>query len=83
MAVFAEMYWSPGINCQAEDRIHRMGQTSNEVKIIYILARETADDIVWQQTEKKSSTIGATIGKISFINNINFVFDLSFLFLYQ
>eukprot|EP01033_Poteriospumella_lacustris_P007095 gene7095-5103_t len=62
VAIFAELYWSPGVVLQAEDRIHRIGQTSDEVKIIYILARNTADDIVWEQISRKQSMLEATIG---------------------
>jgi hypothetical protein len=62
VALFAEIVWSPGAILQAEDRIHRLGQKSDHVKIIYLLARNTADDIVWDQIQKKNSVLGATIG---------------------
>lgn len=62
VALFAELYWTPGVLLQAEDRIHRIGQQSKEVKIIYMLARNTADDIVWSQLERKKTVLHETIG---------------------
>eukprot|EP01035_Chromulina_nebulosa_P020053 gene20053-26033_t len=62
VALFAELYWSPGVVLQAEDRIHRIGQKSSTVRIIYLIARNTADEIVWDQIQKKHNVIGATVG---------------------
>eukprot|EP01038_Epipyxis_sp_PR26KG_P009322 gene9322-12559_t len=62
IALFGELYWSPGVVLQAEDRIHRLGQTSSKVRIIYLIARNTADDIVWEQIQKKHNVLGATVG---------------------
>ncbi|KAJ8680973.1 hypothetical protein QAD02_016760 [Eretmocerus hayati] len=52
LVIFAELYWNPGILCQAEDRVHRIGQSDNVV-IRYLLAKETADDHLWPQIQKK------------------------------
>lgn len=62
VTIFAELAWSPGIIMQAEDRIHRLGQKSKRVKIVYIIASGTADDIVWRQIQRKHKTIEATVG---------------------
>jgi hypothetical protein len=62
VALFAELYWSPGIVLQAEDRIHRLGQKSSSVRIIYLIARKTVDEIVWDQIQKKHNVLGATVG---------------------
>jgi SWI/SNF-related matrix-associated actin-dependent regulator 1 of chromatin subfamily A len=56
-----ELDWSPGNILQAEDRIHRLGQTS-ECKIIYLVAENTEDDIVWNEIQKKYKNLGATVG---------------------
>lgn len=37
---------------QAEDRAHRVGQ-KNTVYVQYILARETADDLIWPKIQEK------------------------------
>lgn len=70
VAMFAELYWTPGVVLQAEDRIHRIGQKSKEVKIIYVLGRNTADDIVWEQIQKKQNMLEATIGNGGHQNNL-------------
>lgn len=54
---------SLGVVLQAEDRIHRLGQTAKEVRIIYMIARNTVDEIVWEQIQRKHQVVGATVGK--------------------
>uniref|UniRef100_A0A8C6Q7X5 SWI/SNF-related matrix-associated actin-dependent regulator of chromatin subfamily A-like protein 1 n=1 Tax=Nothobranchius furzeri TaxID=105023 RepID=A0A8C6Q7X5_NOTFU len=46
LVVFAELSWNPGVLIQAEDRVHRIGQTSN-VDVHYLVAKGTADDHLW------------------------------------
>uniref|UniRef100_A0A8C4HM85 SWI/SNF-related matrix-associated actin-dependent regulator of chromatin subfamily A-like protein 1 n=1 Tax=Dicentrarchus labrax TaxID=13489 RepID=A0A8C4HM85_DICLA len=46
LVVFAELFWNPGVLIQAEDRVHRIGQTSN-VNIHYLVAKGSADDHLW------------------------------------
>ncbi|XP_014210955.1 SWI/SNF-related matrix-associated actin-dependent regulator of chromatin subfamily A-like protein 1 [Copidosoma floridanum] len=52
IVIFAELFWNPGILNQAEDRVHRIGQTSNVV-IRYLLAKETVDDYLWPAILRK------------------------------
>lgn len=52
MVIFVELYWNPGTLLQAEDRIHRIGQTS-KVIIKYLLFRKTIDEIVWPKLLSK------------------------------
>lgn len=40
-----------------------MGQKAEFVRIIYLLARETSDEIMWRQMLSKHEVLGATLGK--------------------
>uniref|UniRef100_H3AS33 SWI/SNF-related matrix-associated actin-dependent regulator of chromatin subfamily A-like protein 1 n=1 Tax=Latimeria chalumnae TaxID=7897 RepID=H3AS33_LATCH len=42
---------------QAEDRVHRIGQTSS-VNIHYLVAKGTADDFLWPMIQKKMKVLG-------------------------
>jgi hypothetical protein len=41
----------------------RLGQIAKEVRIIYIIARNTLDEIVWEQIQRKHQVVGATVGE--------------------
>ncbi|XP_032384941.1 SWI/SNF-related matrix-associated actin-dependent regulator of chromatin subfamily A-like protein 1 isoform X1 [Etheostoma spectabile] len=56
LVVFAELFWNPGILVQAEDRVHRIGQTSN-VNIHYLVAKGTADDHLWPMIQEKMNVL--------------------------
>ena len=43
--------------------LFRIGQKSKDVKLVYLLARNTADDVVWDQIQRKYSVLGATVGE--------------------
>jgi hypothetical protein len=58
--VFAELYWTPGVMLQAEDRIHRIGQTE-AVEIHYLTADETTDSALWKLVKKKLNIVSAAI----------------------
>merc|ERR1719362_1453213 len=52
LVIFAELFWNPGVLTQAEDRAHRIGQTE-AVRVHYLVARDTADDVMWPIIQKK------------------------------
>uniref|UniRef100_A0A1A8R8W9 SWI/SNF-related matrix-associated actin-dependent regulator of chromatin subfamily A-like protein 1 n=2 Tax=Nothobranchius rachovii TaxID=451742 RepID=A0A1A8R8W9_9TELE len=56
LVVFAELFWNPGVLIQAEDRVHRIGQTSN-VDIHYLVAKGTADDHLWPMIQAKMNVL--------------------------
>jgi SWI/SNF-related matrix-associated actin-dependent regulator 1 of chromatin subfamily A len=58
--VFAELDVTPGLLLQAEDRVHRIGQTS-AVNIHYLVGRGTLDERVWRMIERKLSVLGNTL----------------------
>ncbi|XP_005106506.1 DNA annealing helicase and endonuclease ZRANB3 [Aplysia californica] len=53
LVVFAELYWTPGVMLQCEDRAHRIGQTSC-LPVHYLVARGTMDEWVWAAVCKKT-----------------------------
>ena len=57
---FVEMFWTPGSLIQAEDRAHRLGQTS-AVTVTYFLAKGTIDDILWPLLCRKVKTLGEIV----------------------
>ncbi|XP_053352346.1 SWI/SNF-related matrix-associated actin-dependent regulator of chromatin subfamily A-like protein 1 isoform X2 [Clarias gariepinus] len=56
LVVFAELFWNPGILVQAEDRVHRIGQTRS-VDIHYLVAKGTADDYLWPMIQEKMNVL--------------------------
>ncbi|XP_019643922.1 PREDICTED: DNA annealing helicase and endonuclease ZRANB3-like [Branchiostoma belcheri] len=63
--VFAELYWTPGVLEQAEDRAHRIGQHS-AVHVHYLVARNTIDDWMWSMLTRKVSVVTSTLnGKLA------------------
>ncbi|KAI6213758.1 hypothetical protein M3Y94_00189400 [Aphelenchoides besseyi] len=50
--IFAELYWTPAMMIQAEDRAHRIGQRDS-VLVEYVLAKKTADDEIWPVVQSK------------------------------
>ncbi|ESP02276.1 hypothetical protein LOTGIDRAFT_138707 [Lottia gigantea] len=60
LVVFAEMYWTPGVMVQCEDRAHRIGQTSC-VPVHYLVAKGTMDEWVWSAVCKKTVVTSTTL----------------------
>jgi SNF2 family DNA or RNA helicase len=58
---FLDRDWSPALNRQAEDRLHRIGQ-QNAVQVIDITARRTVDLGKKQMLDLKESWIRAILG---------------------
>ncbi|MDI6840475.1 MAG: DEAD/DEAH box helicase [bacterium] len=52
IAVFLDRHWTPAINTQAEDRLHRIGQ-KNSVTIINLVAKGTVEEYIEWLLEKK------------------------------
>ena len=60
--LMVEPDWTPGINVQAEDRAHRIGQL-NAVTVYYMLADDTViDDYMWDMVEGKAGVIRQVMG---------------------
>ncbi|EED91959.1 THAPSDRAFT_262487, partial [Thalassiosira pseudonana CCMP1335] len=54
---FAELFWTPAIMIQAEDRCHRIGQQAR-VRCLYFVAKSTLDEVLWKLIEKKFRDLG-------------------------
>lgn len=59
--VFLDRAWSPSMNRQAEDRLHRIGQ-KNAVQVIDFIARGTIDSKRIQQIEQKWEWLKQMLG---------------------
>ncbi|KAK5964804.1 SWI:SNF matrix associated [Trichostrongylus colubriformis] len=57
VVIFAELHWNPGTLLQAEDRAHRVGQ-KDSVFVQYLVASNTADDVIWPLIQKKLDVLG-------------------------
>ena len=60
MAVFLDRHWTPGINTQAEDRLHRMGQEKS-VDIINLVAKNTVEQHIENLLATKAKSFEAII----------------------
>uniref|UniRef100_A0A8D8NU11 SWI/SNF-related matrix-associated actin-dependent regulator of chromatin subfamily A-like protein 1 n=1 Tax=Culex pipiens TaxID=7175 RepID=A0A8D8NU11_CULPI len=56
LVIFAELDWNPSTLAQAESRAHRIGQ-EGAVLVRYLLAKGTADDIIWTMLQKKQTVL--------------------------
>ncbi|XP_062705938.1 SWI/SNF-related matrix-associated actin-dependent regulator of chromatin subfamily A-like protein 1 [Aedes albopictus] len=56
LVLFAELDWNPSTLAQAESRAHRIGQEGTVV-VRYLLAKKTADDIIWTMLQKKQNIL--------------------------
>lgn len=56
LVIFAELFWNPGVLIQAEDRVHRIGQTCC-VNVHYLVAKGTADDHLWPMIQEKMNVL--------------------------
>ena len=65
--VFAECSWEIGKLRQAEDRAHRIGQTSSVI-VQYMLAEGTLDDWMWRTVERKLEVTASTMDGAALAN---------------
>ena len=59
--VFAELFWTPAVMLQAEDRIHRIGQKASHCTIQYLLVPGTMDDVLWPMLVKKVAVTSSVL----------------------
>lgn len=66
-ALFVDLYWNTASLTQAESRVHRDGNPNPMVEILYLVAKNTIDQMMLAKLEEKASTManlakGDTIG---------------------
>jgi SWI/SNF-related matrix-associated actin-dependent regulator 1 of chromatin subfamily A len=57
---FAELPWTPGATVQAEDRIHRIGQT-READVVFLCGRGTIDEKVAKLIQDKQGVLSGVL----------------------
>ncbi|KAL7134254.1 hypothetical protein ABFS83_11G014300 [Erythranthe nasuta] len=57
-----EPWWNPGVEEQAMDRVHRIGQ-KDDVKIVRLIAKDTIEERILQLQEKKRVLAKKAFGK--------------------
>jgi len=67
--MFAERYWNPTDEEQAEDRAHRSGQ-KNPVTVYYITIPDTIEDKVLSNIDKKRQEIENTVGNQTYSTSV-------------
>jgi SWI/SNF-related matrix-associated actin-dependent regulator 1 of chromatin subfamily A len=58
--LFVSLHWTPAELLQAEDRCHRIGQTSS-VHVRYLIAQDTVDERMWSKINGKVETTTAVL----------------------
>jgi len=58
---FVEIGWTPGEHDQAEDRVHRIGQTADSVTAYYLLADRTVEEEIAELLDEKRVVLTAVL----------------------
>ena len=78
--LFLDMWWTPAVHQQAEDRVHRIGQ-ANKVQIFYFICENTMDEYMRQLLDEKIKVIEQVVdGRILTKFNPNKSFFKEFVF---
>lgn len=59
--VFAELYFTPAVMTQAEDRAHRIGQEHNCVNVHYLFGKDTVDEKIFNKLSDKFKVVSNTL----------------------
>lgn len=59
---FVELSWVPGENAQAADRIHRIGQRAESVRVRFLSLANTVDEVIVASVRRKIQSIREVMG---------------------
>ena len=62
VVVFAQLYFTPAIHLQCEDRVHRIGQSSH-CQAIYLIGKNTLDEDIFEKLNNKQKVVTETLDK--------------------
>ena len=68
--VFAEMYFTPAVMIQAEDRAHRIGQEHTCVNIHYLFGPNTLDELIYEKLQEKHFVVTETLDNKKLVMDI-------------
>lgn len=56
-----ELWWEPGAHDQAEDRVHRIGQTADSVTAWYLIAADTIEEDIAELIDSKRAVLAQVL----------------------
>ena len=69
IVVFLDRHWTPAMNLQAEDRLHRIGQR-NSVTVINMVAKDTVEEWIEDILAGKQENFDKIIESSDFLQRI-------------
>ncbi len=59
--LFAELGWTPGEREQAEDRVLRIGQSAKHIQVVYLIGRNTHEELLIESIERKRKVVSRAV----------------------
>ncbi|KAJ3290082.1 hypothetical protein HK104_007024 [Borealophlyctis nickersoniae] len=78
-----DMWWNPATEDQAIDRVHRIGQVAENVKVMRLTIPGTVEDRILQLQERKREIARGALGDGAIKSGRLSIADLIFLFAHK